>query len=81
MKRIVDNNTLDRALDNTLGSPLNGGLASQGDAVMARPVSRRQDALIVGGLLGDLHVQKTSASTERCRLRICHSVAQREYVD
>lgn len=44
-------------------------------------VSKRQDAVIVGGLLGDLHIQKTSATTERCRLRICHSMAQREYVD
>lgn len=46
-----------------------------------KPVSKRQDAVIVGGLLGDLHVQKTSAKTERCRLRFCHSLSQKEYVD
>jgi hypothetical protein len=37
--------------------------------------------VIVGGLVGDLHVQKTTAATQRCRLRICHSLAQKEYVD
>ncbi len=40
-----------------------------------------QDALIIGGLLGDMHIQKTSASTNRCRLRICHSLRQKKYVD
>ena len=40
-----------------------------------------QHAVVVGGLLGDLHIQRTTASTQRCRLRVCHSVAQREYVD
>lgn len=43
--------------------------------------TERQHALIIGGLLGDLHVQKTTAATQRCRLRICHGIAQREYVD
>ena len=44
-------------------------------------VIQLQDAVIVGGLLGDMHIQKTSASTNRCRLRICHSIRQKEYVD
>ena len=44
-------------------------------------VIQLQDAVIVGGLLGDMHIQKTTASTNRCRLRICHSIMQREYVD
>jgi len=40
-----------------------------------------QHAVVVGGLLGDLHIQKTTASTQRCRLRVCHNIAQRDYVD
>lgn len=39
-----------------------------------------QQAVVVGGLIGDLHIQRTTASTQRCRLRVCHSIAQREYV-
>ena len=39
-----------------------------------------QQAVVVGGLLGDLHTQRTTASTQRCRLRVCHSIGQREYV-
>lgn len=45
------------------------------------PLTNLQHAVVVGGLLGDLHIQRTTASTQRCRLRVCHSVAQREYVD
>jgi hypothetical protein len=45
------------------------------------PLTKRQQAVLTGGLLGDLHVQKTPATTERCRLRFCHSVKQKEYVD
>lgn len=44
-------------------------------------VIQLQNAVIVGGLLGDMHIQKTTASTNRCRLRICHSIRQKEYVD
>ena len=44
-------------------------------------VTPLQDAVIVGGLLGDMHIQKTSALTNKCRLRICHSLRQKEYVD
>lgn len=44
-------------------------------------VTTIQNCVIVGGLLGDLHIQKTSSSTNRCRLRFCHSIKQKEYVD
>ena len=44
-------------------------------------VNQLQDAVIVGGLLGDMHIQKTTALTNRCRLRICHSLRQKKYVD
>ena len=44
-------------------------------------VIQLQDAVLVGGLLGDMHIQKTTASTNRCRLRICHSLKQKAYVD
>jgi hypothetical protein len=44
-------------------------------------VTPLQNAVIVGGLLGDMHIQKTPASTNRCRLRICYSLRQKEYVD
>lgn len=40
-----------------------------------------ENAVIVGSLLGDLHLQKNSRKTSRCRLRFCHSVKQKEYVD
>ena len=40
-----------------------------------------QNAVIVGGLLGDLHIQKNSGLTSRLRLRFCHSVKQKKYVD
>lgn len=40
-----------------------------------------QNGMIVGSLLGDAHLQKTKGSTQRCRLRMCHSVAQRQCVD
>ena len=32
-------------------------------------VTRLQDVVIGGGLLGDMHIQKTTASTNKCRLR------------
>lgn len=39
-----------------------------------------QKAVLTGGLLGDLHIQKnTKANT--CRLRFCHGVNQKEYCD
>lgn len=45
------------------------------------PLTYLQHAIVVGGLLRDLHIQKTTASTQRCWLRVCHNVAQRTYVD
>ena len=44
-------------------------------------VTTSQNSVIVGSLLGDLHVQKNLSSTNRCRLRFCHSIKQKEYVD
>ena len=44
-------------------------------------LTSKQKALLTGGLLGDLHIQKTPASTGRCRLRFCHNVNQKEFVD
>nr|YP_009105636.1 putative LAGLIDADG homing endonuclease [Xylochloris irregularis]YP_009105670.1 putative LAGLIDADG homing endonuclease [Xylochloris irregularis]AIT94369.1 putative LAGLIDADG homing endonuclease [Xylochloris irregularis]AIT94371.1 putative LAGLIDADG homing endonuclease [Xylochloris irregularis] len=41
----------------------------------------RQNAVLVGGLLGDLHIQKTPATTGKCRLRVCQNVNQKEFVD
>jgi hypothetical protein len=40
-----------------------------------------QHAVVLGGLLGDFHIQRTTASTQRCRLRVCHNIAQKDYVD
>ncbi len=40
-----------------------------------------QNSVIVGSLLGDLHIQKNTSSTNRCRLRFCHSIKQKEYVN
>jgi hypothetical protein len=37
------------------------------------------DAFVVGGLLGDLHIQKTQARTQKCRLRFAHGWKQSEY--
>lgn len=34
------------------------------------------NAFVIGGLLGDLHIQKTGASTQKSRLRFCHGIKQ-----
>ena len=47
----------------------------------AIPISPSQHAVLIGGLLGDLHIQRARTSTRRCRLRFCHSTVQRDYVD
>jgi hypothetical protein len=47
----------------------------------AIPIDPLQQAILIGGLLGDMHIQRSSASTQRCRLRFCHSTAQKDYVD
>lgn len=44
-------------------------------------ITEYSDAVIVGSLLGDLHIQKNKGLTNRCRLRFCHSIKQKEYVD
>lgn len=41
----------------------------------------KQTAVLIGGILGDLHIQKSLSITGRCRLRFCHSVKQKEFVD
>ena len=41
-----------------------------------------QNSVIVGSLLGDLHIQKSlSKVMPKCRLRFCHSLEQKKYVD
>lgn len=44
-------------------------------------LSKKQQAVLIGGFLGDMHIQKTAASTGNCRLRICHSIKQKRFVD
>lgn len=43
--------------------------------------TEKQTAVLIGGILGDLHIQKSPSTTGRCRLRFCHSVKQKEFVD
>lgn len=44
-------------------------------------VTENQKNLLIGGLLGDLYIQKTSSLTNTCRVRVCHSIKQKEFVD
>ena len=44
-------------------------------------LTERQNAVLIGSVLGDLHIQKTPSRTGTCRLRFCHSVKQKEFVD
>lgn len=39
------------------------------------------NTLLIGTILGDGHVQQTQSNTQKCRLRVAHSLAQKEYVD
>lgn len=40
-----------------------------------------QSAIVLGGLLGDMHIQKNHESRDgNCKLRFSHSVKQREYI-
>ena len=40
-----------------------------------------QSTIVLGGLLGDMHIQKNHESRDgNCRLRFSHSVEQREYI-
>lgn len=36
--------------------------------------------ILIGTILGDSHIQKTSATTNKCRVRVCHSINQSAYV-
>ena len=37
-------------------------------------------SFIIGGLLGDLHIQKMRTATQKSRLRFCHGIKQIEYI-
>lgn len=39
------------------------------------------NSFLIGTILGDGHIQKTQSQTEKCRLRIAHSISQKDYVD
>lgn len=49
--------------------------------VLTPSFSPRQNALVVGGLLGDSHMQKNLSSTGNCRLRFSHSSKQKPYLE
>lgn len=45
-------------------------------------ITEYQNSVLVGSLLGDLHIQKSlSKVLPKCRLCFCHSLKQKEYVD
>ena len=44
-------------------------------------LTQKQNAVLIGGLLGDLHIQKGKTQVGTCRLRFCHSIKQKEFVD
>lgn len=44
-------------------------------------LNEKQKNVLIGSLLGDLHIQQTLASTKKCRLRVCHSIKQKKFVD
>lgn len=45
-------------------------------------ITEYQNSVIVGSLLGDLHIQKSDSKvTPKCRLRFCHGLEQKKYVD
>ena len=71
----VTNKTTPRALTTI------GVRTSRGKRLVSQTLTPLQHALIVGSLLGDLHIQITSAATQRCRLRFDHTIAQKNYVD
>lgn len=45
-----------------------------------QPFTREQRACIIGGLLGDLHIQKSLSNSGNCRLRFSHSWKQKDYL-
>ena len=46
-----------------------------------QPLTDKQNAVLIGGLLGDFHIQRGKTQVETCRLRFCHSAKQKELVD
>lgn len=44
-------------------------------------LTEKQNSILIGGLLGDLHIQRTPSNTGKCRLRFCHGANQREFVN
>jgi hypothetical protein len=43
-------------------------------------IEKKLEQILIGTILGDGHIQKTQAKTNRCRLRICHSSKQKDYL-
>jgi LAGLIDADG DNA endonuclease family len=44
-------------------------------------LTSREHAVIIGSLLGDGFMQRSTSLTNKSRLRFCHSIKQKEYVD
>jgi hypothetical protein len=40
-----------------------------------------QEAILLGCILGDSHIQKTSAASGKCRFRVSHTFKHKDYVD
>lgn len=47
---------------------------------VSKPLSSRQDAILIGNILGDGHLQ-LSENGKKTRLRFNHSIKQSEYVE
>jgi hypothetical protein len=43
--------------------------------------SGRQNSVVVGGLLGDSHLQKNLSAIGNCRLRFSHTTKQKAYLE
>ena len=44
-------------------------------------LTQKQNAVLIGGLVGDLHIQKGKTQVGTCRLRFCHTIQQKEFAD
>ena len=44
-------------------------------------MNEKQHQVLIGLLLGDLHLQKTDSTTGKCRLRLSHTLEQKDYTD
>lgn len=53
----------------------------EGNTVGSLFFHMQANTLLIGTILGDGHVQKTQSKTQKCRLRIAHSLDQKDYVD